>query len=122
LDPVRFISNHSTGKMGYALAEAFTRAGCQVSLISGPVAISPPVVSELVQVRSAREMYDATAARFQNCDLIIFAAAVADYTPLQKASQKIKKDGNSLNLELTKTIDIAATIGSMKQPGQILLG
>ncbi|MFA7472139.1 MAG: bifunctional phosphopantothenoylcysteine decarboxylase/phosphopantothenate--cysteine ligase CoaBC [Spirosomataceae bacterium] len=122
LDPVRFISNHSSGKMGYALAEAFVGAGCNVTLVSGPVNLNPPPGTKIIQVRSAEEMLNATLAHHADCDLIIFAAAVADYTPVYKASQKIKKGGNEFHLELKKTPDIAATIGEKKKPGQLLLG
>jgi len=122
IDPVRFISNHSSGKMGYALAEAFTNAGCAVTLVTGPVHLDPPAVREVVPVRSAAEMLEATVSRAGEQDLIIFSAAVADYTPVHKATQKIKKDGALLELELTKTADIAGTVGKMKKPGQLLMG
>ncbi len=122
LDPVRFISNHSSGKMGYALAEAFSNAGCEVSLISGPVKLDPPKVSELVRVRSAREMYEATEHRYRNCHLVIFAAAVADYAPLNRSVEKIKKQGESVTLELKKTVDIAADLGQKKSADQLMMG
>ncbi len=122
IDPVRFISNHSSGKMGYALAEAFGNAGSEVTLISGPVRIEPPLVSELVKVRSAREMYEAAESRYRNCDLVIFAAAVADYTPLTRSPEKIKKQGESLTMELRKTVDIAADLGRKKTPDQLMMG
>jgi phosphopantothenoylcysteine decarboxylase/phosphopantothenate--cysteine ligase len=113
LDPVRFLSNHSSGKMGYALAQAFQAAGAQVSLISGPVQLPPPGVTEFVKVQSASEMYTAVASRFKSADLVIFAAAVADYTPAAPAA---------LSLRLSKTVDIAGTLGKEKQPGQLLVG
>lgn len=122
LDPVRFISNHSSGKMGYALAEAFSNAGCEVSLISGPVKIEPPKVSELVRIRSAREMYEAAESRYRDCHLVIFAAAVADYAPLNRSTEKIKKQGESLTLELKKTTDIAADLGQKKRADQLMMG
>ncbi|GAA4444010.1 bifunctional phosphopantothenoylcysteine decarboxylase/phosphopantothenate--cysteine ligase CoaBC [Ravibacter arvi] len=122
LDPVRFISNHSSGKMGYALAKAFSNAGCEVTVIAGPVKLAAPEVSEFVPVRSAREMYEATVSRFEKFDLIIFAAAVADYAPAHKAPEKIKKDGDTLSLDLVKTIDIAATIGRSRLSHQLLMG
>lgn len=122
LDPVRFISNHSSGKMGYALAEAFSDAGCEVSLISGPVRIEPPKVSELVRVRSAREMYEAAESRYRDCHLVIFAAAVADYAPVNRSREKIKKQGESLTLELKKTVDIAADLGQKKSGDQLMMG
>lgn len=122
LDPVRFISNHSSGKMGYALAEVFSNAGCEVSLIAGPVKLDPPKVSEFVRVRSAREMYEATERRYRNCHLVIFAAAVADYAPVNRSVEKIKKQGENLTLELKKTIDIAAELGQKKSTDQLMMG
>lgn len=122
IDPVRFISNHSSGRMGYALAEAFASAGCEVTLITGPVKITPPDVTELVNIRSAGEMFEATDIRFASQDLIIFAAAVADYAPKDQATEKIKKKDEELSLELIKTVDIAATIGKKKREEQLLMG
>lgn len=122
LDPVRFISNHSSGKMGYAMADAFAAAGCEVTLVSGPVAIAAPEVKELIKIRSAQEMYEATASRAEASDLIVFAAAVADYAPKVRADQKIKKKESELSLELTKTVDIAATVGARKKEQQLLMG
>ncbi len=122
IDPVRFISNHSSGKMGYALAEAFSNAGCEVSLISGPVRIELPGVSELVKVRSAHEMYEAAESRYRECDLVIFAAAVADYTPVTRSVEKIKKQGESLTIDLKKTVDIAGELGRKKATGQLMMG
>lgn len=122
LDPVRFVSNHSTGRMGYALAQAFSRAGARVTLITGPVAIEAPPVSELIKVRSAREMYEATEERFADQDLVIFSAAVADYAPRTRENQKIKKKDTDLTLELTKTVDIAGSLGPVKKPNQLLMG
>ncbi|KAA0989287.1 bifunctional phosphopantothenoylcysteine decarboxylase/phosphopantothenate--cysteine ligase CoaBC [Dyadobacter aurulentus] len=123
LDPVRFISNHSSGKMGYAIASAFADAGAQVTLVTGPSAIKSlsPAVKK-IQVGSAQQMLDATAAQFPEQDLVIFAAAVADYTPKYVAEQKIKKQGSEMTLELVKTTDIAATLGQNKQEGQLLIG
>lgn len=123
LDPVRFISNHSSGKMGYALAEAFANAGCEVTLITGPVSIPPPPeVAEVVNVSSAHEMYEATLSRHPSSDLIIFAAAVADYAPKTRAEKKIKKQEETHTLELVKTVDIAASIGKVKLGHQLLMG
>lgn len=123
IDPVRFISNHSTGKMGYALAEAFALAGADVHLISGPTCLSLPdaaITREVV--RSADEMFAATEKQFSTADLVIFSAAVADYKPQIVAEQKIKKTENAFQLSLTKTIDIAATLGQQKKPGQYIVG
>jgi phosphopantothenoylcysteine decarboxylase / phosphopantothenate---cysteine ligase len=122
IDPVRFISNHSSGKMGYAIAEAFEMAGCEVRLVSGPVSIPQPIGINIEKVQSAREMYDAAAQYFDKSDIIILSAAVADYTPAVVADKKIKKKEDHFNIELTKTIDIAATLGKHKRVGQIIVG
>lgn len=123
IDPVRFISNHSTGKMGYALAHSLAEAGAQVDLVSGPthLQVKHPTIN-LLQAVSAQEMYEQSARLFSSADIIILAAAVADYTPAHKASQKIKKKETNFTLELTKTIDIAATLGKQKKPKQLLIG
>jgi phosphopantothenoylcysteine decarboxylase/phosphopantothenate--cysteine ligase len=123
IDPVRYISNHSTGKMGYAIAEAFAAAGANVRLISGPSAlkmIDPSI--EIDKVRSAQEMYEATTKHFETADIIVLSAAVADYSPVHKAQQKIKKKEATFNIELGKTTDIAATLGKSKRANQIIIG
>lgn len=123
IDPVRFISNHSSGKMGYAIARAFAHAGADVTLVSGPtVQPLPDPTIRRISVRSAREMYEATAEEFSKAHIIVLAAAVADYTPLQPAEQKIKKKEAVFALEMTKTVDIAATLGKEKRPDQITVG
>ncbi|WP_031525407.1 bifunctional phosphopantothenoylcysteine decarboxylase/phosphopantothenate--cysteine ligase CoaBC [Dyadobacter crusticola] len=122
LDPVRFISNHSSGKMGYALAAAFSAAGAQVTLVSGPTQMKEIAGVNRIQVITASEMLEATTKHFPQQDLVIFAAAVADYTPKYVADQKIKKQGTELFLELTKTQDIAGTLGPAKSDRQILIG
>jgi len=123
LDPVRFISNHSTGKMGYALATELARAGAAVTLVSGPVHLPrPEELAEFVPVRSAREMFAATEARFETADVVVLAAAVADYTPARVSDRKIKKTDSVFTIELAKTVDIAATLGARKRPGQVLVG
>lgn len=123
IDPVRYISNHSTGKMGYAIAEAFVYAGAKVTLISGPTAQIPPDTSiQLIKVRSAQEMYEATQEHFPNAQIVILSAAVADYTPARPSDRKIKKKELNFNIELTKTVDIAATLGQQKKAGQITVG
>ena len=123
IDPVRYISNHSTGKMGYAIARAFARAGAEVTLVSGPTALSlPHPAVRRVLVRSAQEMYAASAEAFPTTDLMILNAAVADYTPARPADQKIKKNESAFSLELTKTTDIAATLGSQKRADQLMMG
>jgi phosphopantothenoylcysteine decarboxylase / phosphopantothenate---cysteine ligase len=123
IDPVRYISNHSTGKMGYAIAQAFAFAGAQVTLVSGPTSQPTPDSSiKLVKVRSAQEMYDATRSEFSSADVVILSAAVADYTPAHPADRKIKKKESHFDIELTKTVDIASTLGQQKREGQIMVG
>ncbi|MEI7585300.1 bifunctional phosphopantothenoylcysteine decarboxylase/phosphopantothenate--cysteine ligase CoaBC [Runella sp.] len=123
IDPVRYISNHSTGKMGYAIAQAFAYAGAKVTLVSGPTAQPvPDSAIQLIKVRSAQEMYEATQEAFPSADVIILSAAVADYTPTHPADRKIKKEEAHFNIELTKTVDIAATLGQQKKEGQIMVG
>jgi phosphopantothenoylcysteine decarboxylase / phosphopantothenate---cysteine ligase len=107
IDPVRFISNHSTGKMGYAIAKNLALAGAAVTLISGPTGLPLPDSSiRLVRVRSAQEMYEAAMQHFPSHQIAILSAAVADYTPIEKAEKKIKKKEDSFRIELTKTPDI----------------
>lgn len=115
IDPVRFISNHSSGKMGYAIARMAALRGARVILVSGPVSISPPVGVELVTAVSADEMYGAVMERVAECSAVIKAAAVADYRPAEPAPQKIKKHGESLNLELVRNRDILATLGRLEK-------
>lgn len=123
IDPVRFISNHSTGKMGYALADKLAKAGAEVTLVSGMVALKKPDSSiHLISVRSAQEMYEATQSNFATADIIILAAAVADYTPAVVADKKIKKKEDSFSIDLVKTTDIAKTLGQQKQPNQLMVG
>lgn len=123
LDPVRFIGNNSSGKMGYAIAEALANCGATVNLVSGPTALhtSHPAIS-VKKVVSAEEMYEACVALFPNTNIAVLAAAVADYKPLVKADQKIKKKDETLVIELTKTKDIAASLGKLKQNGQVIVG
>ncbi len=125
LDPVRFISNHSSGKMGYALAQQLAKRGAQVHLVSGPTTLSPPSGTvALHSVRSAAEMFEQCSQYFPQADISVLAAAVADYTPVQTATQKIKKkDKNeNLHIELKRTVDIAQTLGQIKQAHQLLVG
>ena len=114
IDPVRFISNRSTGKMGYAIAGAAVRRGASVTLVSGPVALPPPCGVTMCGVKTAEEMRQAVFDNRGNCDIIIKAAAVSDYRPKETAKQKIKKGADSLSLELTKNPDILAQIGKSK--------
>jgi phosphopantothenoylcysteine decarboxylase / phosphopantothenate---cysteine ligase len=122
IDAVRYISNHSSGKMGYALAEQAARMGAEVCLISGPTHMYPNANLELVKVESAKQMFDATVAIANSYDIIIMAAAVADYTPKSVSSQKLKKSGEDLTIELVRTQDILATIGASKKSHQTLIG
>ncbi|RSK48345.1 phosphopantothenoylcysteine decarboxylase domain-containing protein [Hymenobacter rigui] len=124
LDPVRFIGNHSTGKMGYALAETFAANGAEVTLISGPTALPDPGHAHIrtVRVQTADEMYQAAAAAAATADVWVFAAAVADYKPAHVAENKIKKAGDTLTLELVKNVDIAAELGKTKRPEQFSVG
>lgn len=122
IDPVRFISNHSSGKMGFAIAEAFEMAGAEVTIVSGPVAIASPQGVKVEKVHSAQQMYETTAKYFAESDIVILAAAVADYTPLHVADKKIKKKEDVFFIEMTKTTDIAATLGKEKKTGQIIVG
>jgi len=115
LDPVRFISNHSSGKMGYALARAAQHRGARVILVSGPVQLPPPFGVELVAVTSAKEMHSAVMERVEGCSVIIKAAAVADYTPAQRHGEKIKKNSADLSLQLVKTPDILAELGTLNK-------
>ncbi|GAB3544648.1 bifunctional phosphopantothenoylcysteine decarboxylase/phosphopantothenate--cysteine ligase CoaBC [Spirosoma fluminis] len=123
IDPVRYISNHSSGKMGYAIANAFAQAGADVTLVSGPTALTVPHAGiKRINVRSAQDMFEATKAVFGQADVMILSAAVADYTPAHPADRKIKKKEAEFSLELTKTVDIAATLGQQKRPDQLLMG
>jgi phosphopantothenoylcysteine decarboxylase/phosphopantothenate--cysteine ligase len=124
LDPVRFIGNHSTGKMGYALAETFAAEGAGVTLISGPTHLPDPASPAIrtVRVQTADEMYQAAAAEAAAADVWVFAAAVADYKPAHVAENKIKKAGETLTLELVKNVDIAAELGKTKRPEQFSVG
>lgn len=123
IDPVRFIGNHSTGKMGYAIAKVAAEAGAHVNLISGPthLEIDVPNVKK-VAVRSGKEMYQACDELYDDTDISIFAAAVADYAPDLVADQKIKKQGEKMSIDLSKTIDIAKTLGQKKTHNQLNVG
>jgi phosphopantothenoylcysteine decarboxylase/phosphopantothenate--cysteine ligase len=123
IDPVRFIGNRSSGKMGYAIAEVLAEKGADVILVSGPVAIQPKHVNiRLVKVETASEMYVACMAELEQMDIGIYAAAVSDYTPKQVSESKIKKQENELVLELVKTKDILKEMGRRKKASQILVG
>lgn len=123
IDPVRFISNHSTGKMGFAIAEELANQGAEVILITGPTSLSKDLTGiKVIAVNSADEMYQASVLHFTNSDISVLSAAVADYKPATKADQKIKKKDETLTLELVKTKDIAAELGKLKRNGQIIVG
>ncbi len=123
IDPVRFIGNHSSGKMGYALAEAAARDGAMVTVISGPTQLKANHAAiKIEHVVSAKEMFEATRAHFDNHEIIIFAAAVADYTPETTANNKIKSSSESHVVKLKKTTDIAATLGAGKKFNQFIVG
>jgi phosphopantothenoylcysteine decarboxylase/phosphopantothenate--cysteine ligase len=123
IDPVRFIGNHSSGKMGFAIAESLANHGAAVTLVSGPTSLhtSHPNV-DVKKVMTAEEMYETCLAVFPKTDIAVLAAAVADYKPTVKADQKIKKKDETLTIELTKTRDIAASLGKLKQKNQVIVG
>lgn len=122
IDPVRVITNHSTGKMGYAIARAAMLRGADVTLVSGPVNLSPPPFVEVIPVRSAEDMFQAVTAVSREQDAVIKAAAVADYTPLTVSEEKVKKKDGDLNIPLRRTRDILKYLGEHKREGQFLCG
>jgi len=122
IDPVRYITNHSTGKMGYALARAAMHRGAHVTLVSGPTALPAPDFVDTVGVTSAADMFREVTARAGEMDIIIKAAAVADYRPAQVSAEKVKKSEGPLSLELEKTDDILKYLGEHRAPGQFLCG
>lgn len=122
LDPVRFLSNGSSGKMGYALADVAAQRGWDVDLVSGPVSLSAPTGVRLTRVVSAQEMYDACRPLFVNCDIFIAVAAVCDYRPKERAVEKTKKVHGPVSLALEPTIDILKTLSDTKVPEQTVVG
>ena len=123
LDPVRFIGNYSSGKMGIAIAEALANEGCQVELVLGPVALAPQNLAiHVTPVRSAQDMYEACMSYFADADITVMAAAVADYTPVDVSDAKIKKQASEFELKLKKTTDILKSLGAIKKNHQILVG
>lgn len=123
IDPVRFIGNHSSGKMGYAIAEQLSALGAEVTLVSGPSSLNlTDKRINRIDVTSAEEMLQACLSKFNNCDITICSAAVADYRPKEVANLKIKKDSPEFGLDLVKTPDILAKLGQEKKAGQILIG
>ena len=122
LDPVRYLTNHSTGKMGYAIARMAMLRGADVTLITGPTSIAPPPFVTVVPVVSAQDMFEAVAAHSPACDWVIKAAAVADYTPADYSDDKVKKKDGDLSIPLKRTQDILQYLGDHKRPGQFLCG
>lgn len=122
LDPVRYLTNHSTGKMGYAIARMAMLRGAQVTLVTGPTAIAPPPFVEVVPVTSAQDMFEAVAARSPEADMIFKAAAVADYTPVGYSDDKVKKKDGDLSIPLKRTTDILQYLGQHRRPGQVICG
>lgn len=122
IDPVRFITNHSSGKMGYSIAKVACRRGANVTLVSGPVNLCAPVGVNTVNVKSAAQMFEAVKEKFEGSDIIIKAAAVADYRPKKVSDEKVKKSDDELSIELERTEDILAWLGKNRRPGQILCG
>lgn len=122
IDPVRFITNHSTGKMGYAIAGSAMLRGADVTLISGPCAIEPPIAVRMIPVISAQDMYEAVMAEREDADIIVMTAAVADYRPAVVSDQKVKKKDGDLSIPLTRTQDILGTVGPAKRDGQFVCG
>lgn len=122
IDPVRFIGNHSSGKMGYAIAEQLKRLGANVTLISGPTSLSKPAGITTIYVESAQQMFDNCKQHFSDTDIMVMSAAVADYTPVEVATQKIKKSTEDFTIQLKKTSDILAFLGTQKQKKQTLVG
>ena len=122
IDPVRFIGNHSSGKMGVAIAKELLKRGAEVTLVLGPYALTTPSNMTIVRVKSAEEMFKACISVFDKMDIAIMSAAVADYTPVMPATEKIKKTTDDFSVELKKTKDILKHLGATKKKGQILVG
>ena len=122
LDPVRFLTNHSTGKMGYAIAKMAMLRGAQVTLVTGPTAITPPSFVDVVEVVSAEDMFNAVQKFSRDADMIFMAAAVADYTPATVSEQKIKKKDGDMSIALDRTQDILLWLGQNRRPGQVICG
>lgn len=122
IDPVRYITNHSSGKMGYSVAEVAAKRGANVTLISGPVHIDAPMFVDVVKVESAKDMYNAVMDHLKSCDILIKAAAVADYTVENISDEKIKKQDNDLSLTLSRTNDILKAAGENKEKNQVICG
>ena len=122
IDPVRYISNHSSGRMGYAIAKAAMLRGAKVTLISGPSSLEPPMFVDVIKIQSAADMYEAVMAHKDEQDIIIKAAAVADYTPAEVSDEKVKKKDDDMAIRLTRTRDILKALGENRKEGQFLCG
>ena len=122
LDPVRYITNHSTGKMGYALAKIAMRRGADVTLVTAPTHLPVPLFVDVVPVKSAADMFEAVKERAPQMDIIVKAAAVADYTPVSVSDEKIKKKEGDMSLPMKRTTDILAYLGEHRKPGQFICG
>ena len=122
IDPVRYITNHSSGKMGYAIAKMARLRGAEVTLVSGPVNIKPFSGIDVVPVKSAKDMFDAVTTRSTEADVVIMCSAVADYTPAEYSDQKVKKHDGDMAIQLTRTQDILGWLGEHKKAGQTLVG
>jgi phosphopantothenoylcysteine decarboxylase/phosphopantothenate--cysteine ligase len=122
IDPVRFISNHSTGKMGYAIAKCAMERGADVVLVTGMTSISKPPFVKIINVVSAADMFEAVKSEAEDADFVIKAAAVADYTPVKVAEHKLKKTDDDMSISLKRTTDILKYLGEHKKDGQILCG
>lgn len=122
IDPVRYITNHSSGKMGYAVAEIAAKRGARVTLISGPVNIKPPIFADTINIQSANDMYDAVMENLPECDILVKAAAVADYTVPNVSGEKLKKSDDDLSLSLVRTKDILKAVGENKRDNQVICG
>nr|WP_303183554.1 bifunctional phosphopantothenoylcysteine decarboxylase/phosphopantothenate--cysteine ligase CoaBC [Lachnoclostridium phocaeense] len=122
IDPVRYITNHSTGRMGYSIAKTCALRGAEVTLVTGQTALEPPLFVDVVSVVSARDMYEAVVERSGEMDVIIKAAAVADYRPAVTSDEKIKKSDGDMAIDMERTDDILGYLGSCKKPGQFLCG
>ena len=122
IDPVRYISNHSSGRMGYAIAKAAMLRGAKVTLISGPSSLEPPMFVDVIKIQSAADMYEAVMAHKDEQDIIIKAAAVADYTPAEVSDEKVKKKDDDMAIRLTRTRDLLKALGENRKEGQFLCG
>ena len=122
IDPVRYITNHSSGKMGYEIAHAAAMRGADVTLVSGRTSLDVPLGVTRIDVTSAADMYDAVVQRAPKCDMLFKAAAVADYTPAEVHDHKVKKSDDDMSIPLTRTKDILADVGQKKKKGQIICG